>query len=48
MAEIIDGKKISAQIKEEVKQEAERLLNFAASVSAVAISLSIIRYGVKI
>lgn len=26
MAEIIDGKKISAQIKEEVKQEAERLL----------------------
>ncbi len=40
MAEIIDGKKISAQIKEEVKQEAERLLK-----EGVTVTLAVIQVG---
>ena len=40
MAEIIDGKKISAQSKEEVKQEAERLLN-----EGVTVTLAVIQVG---
>lgn len=40
MAEIIDGKKISAQFKEEVKQEAERLLK-----EGVTVTLAVIQVG---
>ena len=40
MAEIIDGKKISAYIKEEVKQEAERLLK-----EGVTVTLAVIQVG---
>ncbi len=40
MAEIIDGKKISAQIKEEVKQDAERLLK-----EGVTVTLAVIQVG---
>lgn len=40
MAEIIDGKKISAQIKEEVKQEVERLLK-----EGVTVTLAVIQVG---
>lgn len=40
MAEIIDGKKISAQIKEEVKQEAARL-----AAEGVTVTLAVIQVG---